>query len=41
VLAIGVLLEIKPLHTQDLEMVGEVNKRVVRYLRWFGRGVKS
>src|SRR5207245_1753430 len=27
VLAIGVLLAIKPLNTQDLEMVGEVNKR--------------
>ncbi len=38
VLAIGVLLAIKPLNTQDLEMVGEVNKRAVRYLRWFGRG---
>ncbi len=40
VLAIGVLLAIKPLHTQDLEMVGEVNKRAVRYLRWFGREAK-
>jgi O-antigen/teichoic acid export membrane protein len=40
VLAIGLLLAIKPLHTQDLEMVGEVNKRAVRYLRWFGREAK-
>src|SRR5260370_3322133 len=37
VLAIGLLLLIKPLNARDLEMVGEVNKWAVKYLRWFGR----
>ncbi len=41
VLAIGLLLVIKPLNARDLEMVGEVNKWAVRYLRWFGRDQKS
>ena len=37
-LAIGLLLLIKPLSAKDLEMIGESNKWVVRYLKWFGRG---
>jgi len=41
VLAIGLLLVMKPLNTGDLEMVGEVNTVVVKYLKWFGRGVKA
>ncbi len=40
-LAFGLLLVIKPLNARDLEMVGEVNTWMVRYLRWFARGVKS
>ncbi len=40
VLSLGLLLVIKPLNTGDLEMVGEVNTWMVKYLRWFGRGVK-
>jgi O-antigen/teichoic acid export membrane protein len=38
VLSFGLLLLIKPLNSEDLEMVGEVNTGAVRYLRWFGRG---
>jgi O-antigen/teichoic acid export membrane protein len=38
VLSLGLLLVIKPLSSRDLKMVGEVNTRAVRYLRWFGRG---
>ncbi|HYT37087.1 MAG TPA: oligosaccharide flippase family protein, partial [Ktedonobacteraceae bacterium] len=38
VLSLGLLLVIKPLSTRDLEMVGEVNTWMVKYLRWFGRG---
>jgi O-antigen/teichoic acid export membrane protein len=41
VLSFGLLLIIKPLNTEDLEMVGEVNTWGVRYLRWFGRGAKA
>ena len=41
VLAFGLLLVIKPLNTGDLEMVGEVNTGVVKYLKWFGRGAKA
>jgi len=41
VLSLGLLLVIKPLNTRDLEMVGEVNTWMVKYLRWFGRGVKA
>jgi O-antigen/teichoic acid export membrane protein len=37
VLALGLLLVIKPLNTGDLEMVGEMNTSAMRYLRWFGR----
>jgi len=37
VLSLGLLLVIKPLNTGDLEMVGEVNTGVVKYLKWFGR----
>ncbi len=38
VLSFGLLLVIKPLNTGDLEMVGEANTWMVKYLRWFGRG---
>jgi O-antigen/teichoic acid export membrane protein len=41
VLSLGLLLLIKPLNPEDLEMVGEVNTGAVKYLRWFGRGVKA
>ena len=41
VLSLGLLLVIKPLSTRDLEMVGEVNTSMVKYLRWFGRGAKA
>jgi O-antigen/teichoic acid export membrane protein len=41
VLSFGLLLLIKPLNPEDLEMVGEVNTGAVRYLRWFGRGIKK
>lgn len=40
VLAIGLLLLMKPLNTRDLEMVGEANKWAVRYLWWFGRSAQ-
>ena len=40
-LSFGLLLVIKPLNTEDLEMVGEMNGWMVKYLRWFGRGVKA
>jgi len=38
VLAIGLLLLIKPLNVKDLEMAGQTNRWVGKYLRWFGRG---
>ncbi len=41
VLAIGLLLVIKPLNAKDLELVGEANKWAVKYLGWFGRGAKA
>jgi O-antigen/teichoic acid export membrane protein len=37
-LCIGLLLIIKPLNSEDLEMVGSLNARVAPYLRWFARG---
>ncbi len=40
VLAFGLLLVMKPLNARDVEMVGEMNGWMVRYLRWFGRGEK-
>ncbi len=40
-LATGLLLIIKPLNPEDLKMVGEVNTGAVKYLRWFGRGIKK
>jgi O-antigen/teichoic acid export membrane protein len=40
-LATGLLLIIKPLNPEDLEMVGEVNTGAVKYLRWFGREAKA
>ena len=41
VLSFGLLLIIKPLNIGDLEMVGEANTSIVKYLRWFGRGAKA
>lgn len=40
VLAFGLLLLIKPLNARDVEMVGEQNVWLGRYLGWFGRGKK-
>lgn len=40
-LALGLLLVIKPLNARDLEMAGEMNGWMVKYLRWFGRGDKA
>lgn len=40
-LALAILLVIKPLSSRDLEMVGEANKSIVKYLGWFGRGAKA
>jgi O-antigen/teichoic acid export membrane protein len=41
ILSLGMLLVIKPLSSRDLKMVGEVNTSIVKYLGWFGRGVKA
>ncbi len=41
VLAIGLLLLIKPLSSKDLQMIGESNRWAVKYLRWFGRAAKA
>jgi len=38
VLCIGLLLLIKPLNSEDIEMVGSLNSRIAPYLRWFARG---
>ncbi len=40
-LAAGMLLVIKPLGSRDLELVGEANTTLVKYLGWFGRGAKA
>jgi hypothetical protein len=37
-LCIGLLLLIKPLNSEDLEMVGAVQPRLVKYLQWFAAG---
>ena len=41
ILSLGILLVIKPLGSRDLDMVGEVNTSLVKYLRWFRRGAKA
>jgi O-antigen/teichoic acid export membrane protein len=41
VLSLGILFLIKPLRSKDLELVGEVNKSMVKYLGWFGRTAKA
>jgi O-antigen/teichoic acid export membrane protein len=41
VLAIVLLLLLKPLSAKDLEMVSESNRWAVKYLRWFGRVAKA
>jgi O-antigen/teichoic acid export membrane protein len=41
ILSLGMLLVIKPLRSRDLEMAGEANTSMVKYLRWFGRGAKA
>ena len=38
VLCAGLLVLIKPLNAEDLELVGSLNKRVVPLLGWFARG---
>ena len=40
-LSLVMLLWIKPLRSKDLELVGEVNTSLVKYLGWFGRGAKA
>ena len=40
-LSLALLLVIKPLSSRDLEMVGEANKSIVKYLGWFGREAKA
>ncbi len=37
VLCVGLLIWIKPLNTTDLELLTQLNPRVVRYVRWFAR----
>jgi O-antigen/teichoic acid export membrane protein len=37
-LCVGLLLWIRPLSTEDMEMISGVNPRLVGYLRWFARG---
>ncbi|MBV9713343.1 MAG: oligosaccharide flippase family protein [Ktedonobacteraceae bacterium] len=37
VLCAGLLLAIKPLSEEDMVMLGGLNKRLARYLRWFAR----
>lgn len=37
VLCVGLFLIIKPLTDEDLEMIGKLNKGVVKYLKWFAR----
>lgn len=39
VICVGLLLLIKPLNTEDLAMIGTMNPRIARYLRWFARKV--
>ena len=38
VLAVGLLVVMKPLSGKDIEMIAEVRPGGVRYLKWFGRG---
>ena len=38
VLCAGLLVLIKPLNAEDLELIGSLNKRVVPLLGWFARG---
>ena len=40
-LSFVMLLWIKPLRSKDLELVGEVNMSLVKYLGWFGRAAKA
>ena len=41
VLCVGLLVLIKPLNGEDLELVGGLNGRLVPLLRWFARGKSS
>ena len=41
VLSLVMLLLIKPLRPSDLELAGEVNASLVKYLGWFGRTAKA
>ncbi len=38
ILSFGLLLLIKPLSAEDLEMIADVNPMVAKYLKWFARG---
>jgi hypothetical protein len=37
VLCVGLLVAIKPLSDEDLEMVSGLNEKIVPLLRWFAR----
>ncbi len=39
VLCIGLFVLIKPLNSEDLTMVGSLNKKVASYLQWFARAL--
>lgn len=41
IICIGLLLLIKPLTQEDITMIGGVQPRIVRYLKWFAQGTKS
>jgi O-antigen/teichoic acid export membrane protein len=41
VICVGVLLLIKPLTEEDLAMLGGLNMRLTRYLRWFARSKRN
>ena len=41
ILCVGLLMLIKPLNAEDLEMVDSLNHRMASLLQWFARGQKS
>ena len=40
VICVGLLMLIKPLNQEDLVMIGTMNPRIAKYLKWFTRGKK-
>ncbi|HCI78638.1 MAG TPA: hypothetical protein DHW02_02990 [Ktedonobacter sp.] len=40
VICVGLLMLIKPLNQEDLVMIGTMNPRIAKYLKWFARGKK-